>query len=603
LDDLTSLTNETQVINTINNNNDEITGKFANTVSRNGDEPNFMTADFDMNGFRILNSPDPILPTHLVTLQYGDANYGAAAAAAAAASATAAALSAAAAAQSAIDAANQALKLIGTSVTSNTIGAGAKTFTTQTGKYFDPGAKVLITSDANPSVDFMFGTTTLYAGGQLDVNVEAFGGSGTHSDWTIRVAGARGATGATGGGGPGTGDLLSTNNLSDLADIPTARANLGLGSAALQAITDFLQTANNLSDLADAATARNNLGLGTAAIHDVGTAPFNVVQLDANGKLPAVDGSNLTNVGAGGAGLGASTEVDTFISITSTIPRDDTIPQQTEGQEILTLEYAVASVGNSIEIVADIAVGMSASVIGASAAIFVDSAADAIAADMLHSAGSESDVGSIFVSKVITPADTNTHTYKVRVGKHSSAGSAGVNATYTGTSRLFGGARTSSLTIREIGSGTGGGGFVDIMGDTFTLNQTFPGLAFNIGSGAFYTFPTTVTFPIDGFGGLSSLTLTASASDPIDQHFSLFGTAGTGQNTFKFLAGSTTGSGFHVGGFNSVGFPSGVTLVNGDTGIRFAAGTQIYFEHEFVFGAAPTTLADVTISWIGTTAL
>jgi hypothetical protein len=37
--------------------------------------------------------------------------------------------------------------------------------------------------------------------------------------------------------------------------------------------------------------------LGTAADYDVGTSANNVVQLDSNGKLPAVDGSQLTNTG------------------------------------------------------------------------------------------------------------------------------------------------------------------------------------------------------------------------------------------------------------------------------------------------------------------
>jgi microcystin-dependent protein len=46
-----------------------------------------------------------------------------------------------------------------------------------------------------------------------------------------------------------------------------------------------------------ASDARDSLGLGTAAVEGVGTAPGNVVQLDEEGKLPAVDGSALTGLG------------------------------------------------------------------------------------------------------------------------------------------------------------------------------------------------------------------------------------------------------------------------------------------------------------------
>lgn len=132
-------------------------------------------------------------------------NNAAASAASAATSATSAAASATAADASATAAAASAAQLKGTSTTSLAIAVASKVFTTQSGKFFDVGNWLLITSDANPA-NYMHGQVTAYSGTSLTVNVTNIGGSGTFADWTIRVSGTRGAVGGLGPGYTATSD-------------------------------------------------------------------------------------------------------------------------------------------------------------------------------------------------------------------------------------------------------------------------------------------------------------------------------------------------------------------------------------------------------------
>ena len=63
-------------------------------------------------------------------------------------------------------------------------------------------------------------------------------------------------------------------------------------------VTGIVTIANGGTNASTASGARTNLGLGSAALLTAGTSANNAVQLDGSAKLPAVDGSQLTNITA-----------------------------------------------------------------------------------------------------------------------------------------------------------------------------------------------------------------------------------------------------------------------------------------------------------------
>jgi hypothetical protein len=171
-----------------------------------------------------------------------------------------------------------------TSATSFAIATGSKIFATQAGLAWLPGARARVSSLAGGGVNYVEGVVTAYSGTTLTVNVSKVVGSGTHTDWQISLA-----------GDPGSGDLLSTNNLSDLASAGTARGNLGV-SAVL--------TGDRLAKAAAYTVASGDIGstiaLGGAAFYALTfnaasgyTAPWKVRVLNEDtirGKLIACNG-------------------------------------------------------------------------------------------------------------------------------------------------------------------------------------------------------------------------------------------------------------------------------------------------------------------------
>jgi len=124
------------------------------------------------------------------------------------------------------------------------------------------------------------------------------------------------------------GALVRTNNLNDLTDVPTARINLGLGTAAVLDSGDLLQAANNLSDIVDAAEARDNLGISTS----IGSADWTIdvcrvyAISNATGSDlflgyadPTTTGTAAYAIGCAAAGLVAK---KTFSGLGAILPRE-----------------------------------------------------------------------------------------------------------------------------------------------------------------------------------------------------------------------------------------------------------------------------------------
>lgn len=107
----------------------------------------------------------------------------------------------------------------GSSTTSNSIGLGAKTFTTQANRSFVPGANVQVSVTASPAVNFMTGIVTAYnsATGVITIDVKSLEGSGTFSAWTISLSGQRGATGEPGESANVTSEIVNVASVNSAA--------------------------------------------------------------------------------------------------------------------------------------------------------------------------------------------------------------------------------------------------------------------------------------------------------------------------------------------------------------------------------------------------
>ena len=130
---------------------------------------------------------------------------------------------------------------------------------------------------------------------------------------------------------------------------------------------------------------------------------------------------------------------------TTTIPCDNTIPQNTEGDELFTL--AITPTNSSNKLLIEVVVSMGASLATHNTiALFQDSTAGAIAVvSHYHTAGNAHCEHSL--AHYMTAGTTSSTTFKIRGGGHNAG-----TFTFNGASAAahFGGVLAYSITITEI---------------------------------------------------------------------------------------------------------------------------------------------------------
>jgi len=206
-------------------------------------------------------------------------------------------------------------------------------------------------------------------------------------------------------------------------------------------------TGNSLSnvDVADLASGTDGELITWDASGDPAT-----VAVGTSGQILTSNGAGAAPTFQAAAGGGGKllqrvvTSSTTQSSTTTSIPGDDTIPQNTEGAEYITVSITPGNASNRLLItfIGSLSSSLSA---GNIYALFQDSTADALAAN--RSAGVTSSSDSVCLRYEMAAGTTSATTFKIRYGPEGS-GTAYINQT-NGADTL-GGTSTCTLVVEEV---------------------------------------------------------------------------------------------------------------------------------------------------------
>jgi hypothetical protein len=224
------------------------------------------------------------------------------------------------------------------------------------------------------------------------------------------------------------------------------RSGTALGTMATATATDYVAKA-----LFTAQTILSSVGSGAPAAMTV--AEQRIVGRTTGGNIAALTPAQvIAMLVADGSwpSTGRVVQVKNYAtgaaaSGTTAIPNDDTIPQNTEGDEYLSVSITPTSAANYLLIFVNIFFSNGVFRF-CSMALFQDTTANALAASGMH-IDTDGYMGNMSLIHYMQAGTSNPTTLKVRAGNNG-AGTFRLNSTIAG--RTFGGVASSSITVVEI---------------------------------------------------------------------------------------------------------------------------------------------------------
>jgi hypothetical protein len=230
---------------------------------------------------------------------------------------------------------------------------------------------------------------------------------------------------------------LADNFAADINGITAGTGITGGGTSGTVTVTNSMATAID---------AKGDLVVGT------GADTFGRLAVASTaGYLLAVDSGETTGLkwaapAGGGKVKGiANTQTGTVATGTTILPFDDTIPQNTEGDQYMSLAYTPTSASNKLQIDIFAFGSLSAnSLLGM--ALFQDNTANALAGNIAYSVGGPTETYILSLRHTMTAGTTSSTTFKVRIGPSDPA-----TFTFAGRSGVgvFNGVASCSLTVTE----------------------------------------------------------------------------------------------------------------------------------------------------------